>query len=54
MLKMVIGEGHVRKEFQIGGELALVRTLTLTKANANTETLYTNVLTVVCLYVVVR
>lgn len=21
MLKMVIGEGHVRKEFQIGGEL---------------------------------
>lgn len=39
LLKMVIGEGHVRKEFQIGGELALVRTLALTKANANTETL---------------
>lgn len=36
---MVIGEGHVRKEFQVGGELALVRTLALTKANANTETL---------------
>lgn len=33
MVKIVIGEGHVRKEFQIGGELALVRTLTITKAN---------------------
>lgn len=54
MLKMVIGEGHVRKEFEIGGELELVWTLALAKANGNTETPYTNVLTVVCLYVVVR
>lgn len=51
---MDIGEGHVRKEFEIGGELALVRTLALRKANGNTETPYSNVLTVVCLYVVVR